>query len=107
MTHTIVLRLLNSTLRGCEFELPPGRTLFLVTKQLAGSEAQVLPDFPSDTVFIPVEQGGVNFEILYDPTRSEPVTLRELTDTQSVERGLAWQQPHKIGSMTIALRQAT
>lgn len=98
----IVVRLLNSPLRGCEFLLQPGRTLFLVGPSLAAPGQ--LPELPADTLYVPLEQGGVNFELLIDGADLAHVTLRELYDAGGEERLVAFNQPLHVGALTLALR---
>lgn len=98
----IVVRLLNSPLRGCEFLLQPGRTLFLVGPSLAAPGQ--LPELPADTLYVPLEQGGVNFELLIDADDLAHVTLRELHDAGGEERPVAFNQPLHVGALTLALR---
>lgn len=100
----IVVRLLNSPLRGCEFLLQPGKTLFLVGPAAALTEAGQLPELPADALFIPLEQGGVNFEVLIDRAEPDRVTLRELGDAGVDERPAEFNRPLRIGALELALR---
>lgn len=105
-SNRIVIRLLNSPLRGCEFLLSPGRTL-LVVGQRAGMVADDrVPELPEETLFIPLEQGGVNFEILYEDPDAESVTLRELAeDGVSVhQRAVTFNNVLHVGALMFALR---
>ncbi|WP_071761351.1 PrgH/EprH family type III secretion inner membrane ring protein [Burkholderia ubonensis] len=102
--NRIAIRLLNSPLRGCEFLLPPGRTLFLVGASSELTAPDQLPELPNDTLYIPLEEGGVNFELLIDETDLERVTLRELSDGVSEERPTAFNLPLRVGALAMALR---
>ncbi|MEN3029794.1 PrgH/EprH family type III secretion inner membrane ring protein [Chromobacterium amazonense] len=99
-----VVRLLNSPLRGCEFLLPPGRTLFLVGPGSTLADPGQLPELPDDTLHVPLEQGGINFELLIDATNLEHVILRELADAGPNERHITFNQPICVGALTLALR---
>ncbi|KVP01153.1 type III secretion system protein PrgH [Burkholderia ubonensis] len=63
-----------------------------------------LPELPNDTLYIPLEEGGVNFELLIDETDLERVTLRELSDGVSEERPTAFNLPLRVGALAMALR---
>ncbi|WP_217591375.1 PrgH/EprH family type III secretion inner membrane ring protein [Burkholderia sp. GbtcB21] len=101
--NRIVIRLLNSALRGCEFLLPSGRTLFLVGSSAELAAPDQLPELPADTLHVPLEEGGVNFELLIDET--DLVILRELSDSASEERPAAFNQPLRVGALALALRR--
>ena len=59
-----VLRILNGPLQGCEFPLGEPRTLFIVAPlDLLGREAHSI-SVPEDAIFIPLDTGGCNFEVL-------------------------------------------
>ncbi|PRP71111.1 type III secretion system protein PrgH [Chromobacterium amazonense] len=103
-TGQIVVRLLNSPLRGCEFLLKPGRTLFLVGHSPTLVAIGQLPELPADTLHIPLEQGGINFELLITADNLEHIILRELNDSGGQERSIALNQPLQVGSLTFALR---
>ncbi|OXJ22499.1 type III secretion system protein PrgH [Burkholderia sp. HI2714] len=100
----IVIRLLNSPLRGCEFLLSPGRTLFLVGPSSDLAAPDQLPELPADTLYIPLDEGGVNFELLIDETDLEHVILRELSDGSPEERRAAFNLPLRVGALALALR---
>ncbi|POB00626.1 type III secretion system protein PrgH [Chromobacterium sinusclupearum] len=100
----IIVRLLNSPLRGCEFLLPTGRTLFLVGPGTTLADPGQLPELPEDTLHVPLEQGGINFELLIDAADLEHIVLRELADAGPSERPVPFNQPVHIGALTLALR---
>jgi type III secretion system PrgH/EprH family protein len=60
---TAVLRLLNGTLRGGEFVLEAGTTLFVVSAPDALHREAGQPEFPENAIFVPVDEGGGNFEV--------------------------------------------
>nr|WP_321775934.1 PrgH/EprH family type III secretion apparatus protein [Salmonella enterica] len=74
-----IVRLLNSSLNGCEFPLLTGRTLFVVGQSDALTASGQLPDIPADSFFIPLDHGGVNFEIQVDTDTTE-IILHELKE---------------------------
>lgn len=89
----IVVRLLNGLLRGCEFTLAEGNTLFLVTEEDAINEQHKGSLLPDNTIYIPAEQMGGNFEIVVarDETRDErcDVFLREMREDGAQGRLIA------------------
>lgn len=96
----LTLRLLNGPLRGCEFELPAGKTLFLVGADQALADPRQLPELPADAIYLPWQEGGVNFEILV----GETIRLRELGQDGANEREATLNQRIRIGSLELALR---
>jgi len=46
----IIIRLLNGILKGCEFELGNGKTLFIVGKESDVLNQTHLPTFPENTI---------------------------------------------------------
>ncbi|QND85697.1 MxiG protein [Chromobacterium vaccinii] len=96
----IVARLLNSPLRGCEFLLRPGRTLFLVGPGDALADPRQLPELPGDTLYVPLDQDGINFEILVD----DAATIRELGSDEVAEYPADFNQVLRIGGLELALR---
>lgn len=106
-SNKIVIRLLNSPLRGCEFLLSPGRTLFVVGDHsgLITTNGQ-RPELPGDTLFIPLEQGGINFEVTFDKVKPENIILRELAEreSQAHEHMVTFNQVIRIGELVLALR---
>ncbi|ERD99718.1 PrgH/EprH family type III secretion apparatus protein [Pseudogulbenkiania ferrooxidans] len=99
-TASIVVRLLNSALRGCEFLLRPGRTLFLVGPSEALAEPRQLPELPGDTLYVPLADGGVNFEILIE----EDARIRELGLDEVNEYPAGFNQIIRVGALELALR---
>ncbi|WP_164521434.1 PrgH/EprH family type III secretion apparatus protein [Iodobacter ciconiae] len=104
MPPIIVIRLLNSILRGCEFELPTGKTLFIV-----GNEDELLPQhhsLPENTIFVPMKDGGINFEIQAEDAQPGTITLYELAaDTPAKEIHQPFNTVSHIGKLTIAIRR--
>lgn len=104
--NKVVIRLLNSPLCGCEFLLSPGRTLFVVGERSSLVTHDNIPELPRDTLFIPLEQGGVNFEVLFEDPRPECVTLRELSvgEENAHENKAVFNHVLHIGALAFALR---
>ncbi|MCL6702959.1 PrgH/EprH family type III secretion apparatus protein [Pseudomonas sp. T1.Ur] len=98
-----VLRILNGPLQGCEFPLGEGTTLIVVgAVEVLGGGARAA-SVPADAIFIPLEEGGCNFEVLVDQATPDGVPVRVLGDSVEV-RHCAFQARVQIGGLHIALR---
>ncbi|EBW5309898.1 type III secretion system inner membrane ring protein PrgH, partial [Salmonella enterica subsp. enterica serovar Typhimurium] len=98
-----IVRLLNSSLNGCEFPLLTGRTLFVVGQSDALTASGQLPDIPADSFFIPLDHGGVNFEIQVDTDATE-IILHELKEGNSESRSVQLNTPIQVGELLILIR---
>lgn len=98
-----VLRILNGALQGCEFPLGAGTTLFVVgTVDLLG-EGGLIASVPADAIFVPLESGGCNFEVLAGQVTPQGLPLRVLDESTEI-RHCAFQARVQIGSLQIAVR---
>lgn len=97
-----VLRFLNGPLQGCEFALHEPRTLFIVAPvDLLGTVSAI--SVPPDAIFVPLDHGGCNFEVLLDDAVTGGATLRLLGEQAEV-RHCAFQQCERVGTLQIVLR---
>ncbi|MGY2181653.1 PrgH/EprH family type III secretion apparatus protein [Pseudomonas agarici] len=95
-----VLRIGSGLLQGCEFTLRSSRTLFIVgTPDRLGDDGLVAA-IPQDAIFVPLERGHCNFEVLLG---QEYATLRILGD-EVEEREVAFQRCEQIAGLHITLR---
>lgn len=103
----VVLRLLNGAMRGGEFALGAGVTLFVASpaSALAGGAGQ--SDFPDNALYIPVEQDAVNFEVDVSAEPDQPlaVTVRE-TGAGTEALPYSWCAVQPVGGLEIAIRPA-
>ncbi|MEN3258027.1 PrgH/EprH family type III secretion inner membrane ring protein [Sodalis endosymbiont of Spalangia cameroni] len=102
----LVLRLLNGSLKGCEYFLSAPITLFV-----AGGEGQTgprhePPSLPPETIFIPQHQGGVNFEIVIATAAPHKSVLRVLKDDGIRETPLVANRVLTAGPQALAVRAA-
>lgn len=98
-----ILRIFNGPLQGAEFPLGEGSTLFVVgPAQVLGNEARCA-SIPVSTIYVPLEQGGCNFEVLADQATSDGTPVRLLGDSVEV-RHCAFQVRGWMGGLEIALR---
>lgn len=101
-----VIRILNGPLMGCEYPLQAGKILFIVGKHSAVAEEDFFPVLPGDTIYIPLEQDGVNFEITtdnHDPGDGQ-IALHELRDSGCHTRYVERNTPVRVGGLGIAVR---
>lgn len=101
-----IIRLLNGPLQGCEYPLQVGRTLFVVGESSDFINGDVFPELPVDTLFIPLESGGVNFEVVVnlDVTEDEKVKLIEISDEKNSLVPVIFNTPIYVGNLMIAIR---
>lgn len=100
-----VLRILNGPLQGCEFALGEPRTLFIVAPlDLLGSDARFV-SVPEDAIFVPLDSGGCNFEVLLTEGEPRGVTVRLLSE-HAENRSCEFQRLEQIGSLQVAFRCA-
>lgn len=105
---SFVIRLLNSPLKGCEFPLALGRTLFIVKNESELINFDLAPELPLDTIYIPLAEGGVNFEIIVNKDAGvdeEKILLSELNESDSsIDHTIYFNKPMNIGELSIAIR---
>ncbi|STQ90242.1 type III secretion system PrgH/EprH family protein [Iodobacter fluviatilis] len=106
MPPIIVIRLLNGILRGCEFELPVGKTLFIVGNEDELLTQQHLPSLPENTIFVPMTNGGVNFEVQAKEVPNDTLILHELAVGEPVkEIAYLFNTVSHVGALAIAIRR--
>ncbi|AKJ99398.1 type III secretion system protein PrgH/EprH [Pseudomonas chlororaphis] len=98
-----VLRILNGPLQGCEFALGEGTTVFVVGAVELLEEGALSAGVPAEAIFVPLQTGGCNFEVLADQATPQGVPLRVLGDSVEV-RHAAFQARVQVGGLYIALR---
>ncbi|QZN94797.1 PrgH/EprH family type III secretion apparatus protein [Symbiopectobacterium purcellii] len=100
----IVVRLLNGVLRGCEFALLEGNTLFLSTDEKTISKQYNGTQMPDNTIYIPAEQTDVSFEIIVKLSDSCHVYMREISDDGSPMTALSENEVITVGMQKFAWR---
>lgn len=97
------VRLLNSPFAGCEYPILKGRTFFVIGGDAIFNGQGGISDLPSDTIFIPFENDGVNFEIICDDAGG--ILLREIRAGATTERNdIVQNHPVEIGMLKVAFR---
>jgi len=99
-----VLRVFNGPLQGCEFNLAQHDNFFLVGPEARFCAAEHLPSVPEDAVYIPLDAGGCNFEVLLEENARSGCRLRVLGALGVEERTLAFQTLENIEGLQIAVR---
>lgn len=100
----VIIRLLNGILKGCEYRLAAGKTLFISANEDV-LDAHALPSFPEDSVLIPTEGVGVNFEVVVSSAAERPIILRNMAEAVAQEGVLATHVPITVGSLIFAVRR--
>lgn len=100
--NTLILRILNGALKGCEFQLTTGKTLVLIgdpnTEQASGE----LLNIPENSIYIPALEGANNFEILIDADSS--IRLRILGQDGSQESACTLNSVQNAGTLSFAIK---
>ncbi|MFU9136519.1 PrgH/EprH family type III secretion apparatus protein [Erwinia tasmaniensis] len=104
LTNKIVVRLINGMLRGCEFTLASGRTLFIVSDDNTIRQQHQGTLLPDSTIYIPAKGNDVNFEILVPDQADQQVILRELKEKETPERIIVSNEIISIGGQRICWR---
>ncbi|HAK5293731.1 TPA: PrgH/EprH family type III secretion apparatus protein [Salmonella enterica] len=100
--QSYVIRILNGPLQGCEYTLQSGKLLFIVGKNLTMLDDSVFPVLPDNTIYVPLQQESVNFEITAD--ENERIQLHELTESGGTTRFISFNTPVRVGELVIAVR---
>lgn len=103
--NQLVVRLLNGMLRGCEFTLVSGKTLFIVTDEQAIRQQHNGTLLPDSTIYIPAKESGSNFEILVPEAEGEPVILREIQEHVVPDRIILSNEIISVGDQKLAWRE--
>ncbi|WP_258089446.1 PrgH/EprH family type III secretion apparatus protein [Serratia liquefaciens] len=102
----VVIRLLSSVLKGCEFTLTAGTTLFIVADEDTAKNNTLEEVEKDNTIFIPMETGGVNFEVIVadDLTSRPQVTLRKVNDQETENALMLSNNIVEVGALALAMR---
>lgn len=91
-------------LRGCEFTLASGKTLFIVSDDSTIRQQHQGTILPDSTIYIPAKDNDSNFEILVPAQADQQVILRELGEEKTPERAIISNEIITIGGQRIAWR---
>jgi|SRR5476649_1595953 len=101
---TIIVRLLKGKLTGCEYPISAGKALFVVSSEKSLNAEDALFSFPEDSIYIPIDGTGVNFEIINGLAIGGGLLLRELTDDAALARALPLNEVVTVGPVAFAAR---
>ncbi len=104
--NNIIIRLLNSTLRGCEFNLTTGGTIFLITDDTelkCHHQGNILPE---NMIFIPAPGENFSFEIHIDEGPAPAIQLKDFSSEKQEERARTTNKIESVGCLKFALRYA-
>lgn len=99
-----VLRVFNGPLQGCEFALTQPRNFFVVGSEAVFCSAEGPITVPEDAVYIPLEFGGCNFEILLEDGGRSGCIVRVLSDDGVTEWPMTFQKLESVGGLRVAVR---
>lgn len=99
---TLLLRILNGALKGCEFQLASGKTLVLIGDPNTEQESGELLNIPENSIYIPALDGANNFEIFVDDDKS--VRLRILAQDSSQETPCTLNTIYNAGTLSFAIK---
>ncbi|VVE03963.1 hypothetical protein PPN31114_02276 [Pandoraea pneumonica] len=105
--HSAVLRLLTGPMRGCEFMLTNGVTLFVIGPSDPAIDRGWQADIPPNAIYVPMDGEGDNFEVLVDHDGRPGVFVRVLSDAAGREMGIDATQIADIGDVRIGVRRAS
>ncbi|VVD68375.1 hypothetical protein PIN31115_00467 [Pandoraea iniqua] len=103
--HSTVLRLLTGPMRGCEFTLTEGVTLFVIGPSDPAVDRGWQADMPPNAIYVPMDGEGDNFEILVDHDDRPGLFVRVLSDVTGREVGIDATQIAEIGDVRIGVRR--
>lgn len=104
-TRKVVIRLINGSLRGCEFTLAVGRTVFIVSHEddiRLQHQGTITPD---NTIYIPCNVSSSSFEIVVPEDKEKSLILHELNSELFTEKEIAANELIVIGEQKICWRE--
>ncbi len=99
-----VLRVFSGPLQGCEFDLAQPRTLFVVGSEATFCSIEHPLTVPEDAIYIPLECGGRNFEVVLGDHDGLGCVVHILGDESVVEQHIPFQSLENIAGLLIAVR---
>ncbi|ALS59868.1 PrgH/EprH family type III secretion apparatus protein [Pandoraea norimbergensis] len=103
--HSAVLRLLTGPMRGCEFTLTEGVTLFVIGPSDPAVDRGWQADMPPNAIYVPMDGEGDNFEVLVDHDDRPGLFVRVLSDVAGREVAIDATQIAEIGDVCIGVRR--
>ncbi|VVE63588.1 hypothetical protein PCA31118_01321 [Pandoraea captiosa] len=101
-----VLRLLTGPMRGCEFSLSPGVTLFVVGPSDPTFDRGWQTEMPPNAIYVPMDgDGGDNFEVLVDEGGREGLFIRVLNEGAGAEVAIDASQIARMGDVRVGVKR--
>ncbi|VVD85446.1 hypothetical protein PAQ31011_01342 [Pandoraea aquatica] len=101
-----VLRLLSGPMRGCEFALPSGVTLFVIGPSDPAFDRGWQTEMPPNAIYVPMDgDGGDNFEVLVDDAGREGLFVRVLNEGAGAEVAIDASQIARIGDVRVGVKR--
>lgn len=100
----VVIRLLNGSLRGCEFTLVAGRTIFIVGHADDINQQHQGTITPDNTIYIPCSVPSPNFEILVPEEKNKLLIVHEFNARGPAGKEIPANEPIAIGEQKICWR---
>ncbi|PXX53999.1 type III secretion system protein PrgH/EprH [Pseudomonas sp. LAMO17WK12:I10] len=104
---SVVLKILNGPMQGCEFFLERPRTLFVVGSEAMFCVAERLATVPEDAIYIPLEREGFNFEVLLGDQVELTYDLRLFSGEEVQEKTCEFQTIQEAGGLRISVKLAS
>jgi type III secretion system PrgH/EprH family protein len=101
---TMVLKILNGPLQGCEFQLSRPRTLFVVGSEAVFCVPERLAAVPEDAIYVPFEGEGCNFEVLLNDEVAPDYMLRLFSGEETHDRTCELQTLQEVAGLRIAVK---
>lgn len=100
----VVVRLINGSLRGCEFTLTTGRTIFIVCPADDIKQQHQGTITPDNTIYIPCSVPSPNFEIFVPEDKDKPLILHTLEAEGTTEKEISANKLIVIGEQKVCWR---
>jgi hypothetical protein len=99
----LTIRLLNGPLSGCEFELTKESTLFIVApEKILEQGTHIL----ANAFIIPLEEGGVNFQVINDGSLDNGIKIREQRPEGQTTTTVKFHTTINIGLLKVVIKTA-
>lgn len=99
----VTLKVMNSLLCGCEFELNHETTLFIVSSPTALSDCSINT---VNALMIPIKEGGINFEILIKNELLNAVEVLQHSSEGIKTKTVNFNEIIQIGSLRVIIKLA-
>lgn len=96
------LRILNGSLKGCEFSISASRTLVITSNQSLNEKLLPINELPTDTIFLPLYEKSSNFEIYI--REEDKFIIRELAENGTTERECQYNKIISVGEILFAIK---